>query len=211
MLNIDNLVETLSKDAAVVQAAPHPFVLSLKWLAVAAAYLIVSLAISGVRPDLLQKFHQPWFIAEVALLSGIFITSAMSAAVLAFPDMHQMRRTALAPLWLAGLFLLVLLNAWSADEPPAPMPMHGFECTLSILLLSLLPVAGIFYAMRRFASTHQCWSGSIAVLFAFSIGALWLRLYEPTDSIIHVIEWHYLPLLGFSAAGLWLGKVLLKW
>ena len=211
MENIEQLVETLSKAAAAVKPAPHPFLLSLKWLAIAAVYLAMSLAISGVRADLLQKFHEPWFIAEIAVLFGIFIATALSAAVLSFPDLYQKRGTAFAPVWMFALFVLVMFFAWRADDPPAPLPMHSFECTFSIMLLSLLPTVAIFYAVRKFASTHYRSSGSVAVLFAFSIGALWLRLYEPNDSIIHVIEWHYLPMVGFGAAGLWLGKVLLKW
>jgi hypothetical protein len=65
--------------------------------------------------------------------------------------------------------------------------------------------------MRKFASTHHCWAGGIALLAAFSVGALWLRLYEQTDSIMHVIEWHYLPMIFIGLAGMWLGRRILKW
>lgn len=211
MDNIDNLIASLSKEPAALKPAPHPVLLSLKWLAAAFVYLAVALAVSGVRPDLLQQFHQPWFAAEFAALLGMLVTTALSAAVLAFPDMHQKRRLAFAPAWVFALFIVIMLFAWHADEPPAPLPMHSFECTLSILLLSLLPSVGIFYAMRQFASTHPRHSGIVAVLFAFSTGALWLRLYEPNDSIIHVIEWHYLPMIVVAGLGWWAGKKLLKW
>lgn len=211
MDNIDQLVQTLSRDVTAVKRAPHPFLLSLKWLALAAAYLAVSLAVSGVRADLPQKLHEPWFLAEIIVLFAIFLSTALSAAVLAFPDAYQKRGLAFIPVWLSGLFVLVMLKAWSIDNPPSPLPVHSFECTLSIIMMSFLPAIAIFHVMRKFASTHQRLSGSIAVLFAFSIGALWLRLYENTDSIIHLVEWHYLPLVAFSAAGVWLGKVLLKW
>jgi hypothetical protein len=150
-------------------------------------------------------------VLEVLVLAGIFISTALSTAILAFPDLHQQRRTAYAPVWVFALFVIVMIFALLADEPPAPLPMHSFECTLSIFLFSLLPSVAIFYAMRKLASTHPQLSGAVAVLFAFSTGALWLRLHEQTDSVIHVIEWHYLPMLGISLAGLWLGKCLLKW
>ncbi len=211
MGNIEQLVEELSKDAAAVKPAPHPLLLSLKWLAFATAYLAISLAISGMRVDMAHALQDPWFIAEIAVLCGLIITTALSAAMLAFPDLHQQRRTAFAPVWMFALFLLVMFFAWRVDAPPAPLPMHDFKCTLNILLLSLLPSAGIFYAMRSLASTHPRLSGIVAVLFAFSTGALWLRLYEPNDSIIHVIEWHYLPMIAVGLLGLWLGKKLLRW
>jgi hypothetical protein len=65
--------------------------------------------------------------------------------------------------------------------------------------------------MRKYASTHYRLAGSVALLFSFSVGALWLRLHEMTDSIVHVIEWHYLPMLVIGIVGLWLGQRLLKW
>ncbi|HTY98673.1 MAG TPA: NrsF family protein, partial [Rhodocyclaceae bacterium] len=61
------------------------------------------------------------------------------------------------------------------------------------------------------ASTHGRWAGSIAVLAAFSVGALWLRLHEVNDSIAHVVIWHYLPMLAAGSLGFGLGKRLLKW
>lgn len=211
MENLDELITKLAQDAPKVKPAPHPFVLSLEWMAVAVVYLGVSLMISGLRPDLMLKLQEPWFAAEIAALAGIFVATSISAALLSYPDMHQMRKGALAPLFMFALFVLVIFFAWRADSPPAPLPVHSFQCTLSITLLSLIPAAWIFYVMRKFASTHQHWAGSIALLFAFSIGALWLRLYEINDSIMHVIQWHYLTMIAFGIVGLWLGKVMLKW
>ena len=211
MGNIDELITRLAQDAATVKHAPHPFMLCMQWMAVAAIYLGVALLISGTRHDLLPVLQQPWLAAEFAALFGIFISTSLSAALLSYPDLHQMRRIALAPIVAFALFVLVIFFAWRADSPPAPLPVHSVECTMSILLLSILPAAWTLYVMRKFASTHYQWAGSTALLFAFSIGAIWLRLYELNDSIIHIIEWHYLPMIGFGIFGMWLGKTVLKW
>lgn len=211
MGNIEELIAKLAQDTAAVKPAPHPYMLSLKWVGAAAAYLAVSLAISGLRPGLAEKFQEPWFAAEIAALLGIFIATSVSAALLAFPDLHQKRGAAFAPVLAFALFLLVIFFAWNADSPPAPLPMHSIECTLSITLISMLPAVWTFHAMRQYASTHYRLAGGIALLSAFSVGALWLRLHEVNDSVIHLIQWHYLPMLVFGLIGLWLGRVLLKW
>jgi len=211
MGNIDDLIDKLARDTAVVKPAPHPYLLSLQWMGVAAAYLILALVFSGLRPDLMLNLQQPWFVTEIAALVCIFIATSLSAALLAFPDLHQKRSAAFAPALAFVLFLLVMFCAWNADSPPAPLPVHSFECTISITLVALLPAAWTLYVMRKYASTHCRWAGSIALLFAFSVGALWLRLYEINDSILHVVEWHYLPMIVFGLAGLWLGKTVLKW
>ena len=75
----------------------------------------------------------------------------------------------------------------------------------------LLPALWMFFLMRNFASTHPYSAGSIALLSAFSMGALSLRLTESTDSIMHVVQWHYLPMVVAGVLGLWLGKKFLKW
>ena len=211
MENIEEFIDKLAQDAAAVKPAPHPFMLSLKWVAAAAAYLAVSLAVSGLRPDLMGKFDDPWFAAEIAILVCIFVATSLSAALLSFPDLHQMRRLAFAPVAAFVLFLPVMIFAWLAENPPAPLPEHSFECTASITLMALLPAVWTFYVMRKFASTHYHWAGSIALLSAFSIGALWLRLHEVNDSIPHLVQWHYLPMIACFVAGLWLGKRILKW
>ena len=211
MENIEELIVKLALNLEAVQPAPHPFILSLKWMGWAAAYLILSLAFSGLRPDLGLKLHEPWFIAEIAALVGIFVAISLSAALLSFPDMHQMRRLAFVPLFAFVLFVLVIFLAWQADSPPSPLPIHSFECTIGITLFSLFPAGCTFYAMRKFASTHYHWAGCIALLSAFSVGALWLRLHEVNDSITHVIQWHYLPMMVSGMVGLWLGKKILNW
>ena len=211
MENIDALIDTLTKDMQAVKPAPHPFRVSLTWLAIAAIYLALVFAIFGFRQDILAQFHRQWFVAELAALMGILITTSLSAALLSFPDLHQIRRLAFAPLAAFVLLLLVMLFAWLTDNPPAPLPVHSIECTISILLFSLLPAIWTLRVMRQFASTHAPWAGSVALLFAFSVGALWLRVYEVNDSIVHVIEWHYLPMFCIGLAGLWLGKKILKW
>jgi hypothetical protein len=211
MANIEELVASLARDAAPVKPAPHTLMLSLAWMALAAVYLVLSLWISGPRPDLMQKIHEPWFVAEMLVLALIVLATSLSAAVLAFPDLHQMRKAAVAPAGLFAVFIVIIFFAWCADAPPAPLPMHSFECTASITLFALLPAVWTFLSMRRFASTHSHWAGSVALLFAFSVGALWLRMYELNDSILHVIEWHYLPMLGIGLIGWWMGKRVLKW
>lgn len=211
MANIDDLIATLAKDAKPVKVAPHPYRLSMKLLAMAGMYLIVSILFSGFRLDMMMKLHQPLFIAELIVLLAIFVATSLSAALLSFPDLHQIRLMAFAPLLTFTMLVAVMVLAWQADYPASPLPVHSIECTLSITLCSLLPAAWTFFEMRKFASTHYHLAGSIAMLSAFSVGALWLRLHETTDSIAHVVEWHYLPMLAIGLLGWWLGGRWLKW
>ena len=211
MKDIEQLVAQLSSEASPIRPAPSPLQLSLRWAGAAFIYLLASLAVSGLRPDLAHALQNPWFTAELLLLLLILLGTLSSAALLAFPDLHQKRALAYTPPALFGLFILLLFFAWRADMPPAPFPVHSFECTIHITLISLLPAALAFLTLRNYASTHPRWAGSFALLAAFSVGALWLRSYEVNDSILHVVQWHYLPMIGVGTIGWMLGARLLKW
>lgn len=211
MENIDRLVESLARDPAVVRLARPPFRLAGVWLAGAGVYLVLALALTGLRPDEGAKLHEPWFLLEIVFLGGILLATSLSASLLTFPDLYQKRRIAFSPAILFLLFACIIAFSWHADNPPAPLPLHSYQCTLSIVLVALPPAAWIFYGMRHAASTHCRLAGSTALLYAFSVGALWLRLHEQNDSVLHVLQWHYFPMAVTGALGLWLGKVMLKW
>lgn len=211
MKDIESLIGQLAQEGGAVKSAPHPFALSLQWIGLALIYLLVLLLVKGVRNELVVALQHPWFAIEVALLVALLAATSVSAALLSFPDMFQMRHVVWIPLALFGVFGFALFMAWRADMPPAPFPVHSIECTLAIIVASILPGVWMLYFMRKLASTHYQWAGSIGLLHAFSIGALWLRLQENNDSILHVLQWHYLPMIGFGLLGLWLGKLMLKW
>lgn len=209
--NLDRLIETLTDEALPAKPVGHPYKLSKQWGVAATVYLLLILLVTGLRPDIAEKWQDPWWIAELLALLAVFVSASLSAALLAWPDLHQKRALVFLPIWTLTFFALAIYFAWQADSPPAPLPPHTFECTLSIALVTFLPAAWTFYGMRQFASTHYRAAGSIALLSAVSLGALWLRLYELNDSIVHVILWHYLPMLGIGVIGVWIGRRLLKW
>lgn len=211
MASTEDIIGMLAQDAAPVGRAAHPFRLFLKWMGGAAVYIGLSLVYSGLRPDLMLKFHSSLFLVELGLLACIVATASLSAALLAFPDVYQKRKLAFVPVLMLALFVLVIFLSWRADTPSAPPPVHSVQCLMFIASLSLLPALWMYYSMRKFASTHYYLAGSIVLLSAFSIGALSLRLSEQTDSIVHVMQWHYLPMIGVAFVGMWLGKILLKW
>ena len=211
MANTEELIAALAQDTTVVTRGQHPYVLCAKWLAVSAVYLGLTLVYSGLRADLLLKLNTPLYLAEIFALAGIVAAGCLSTALLAYPDLHQKRKLAYAPILVLAAFITLILLSWRADSPPAPLPVHNVECLLCIAAYTLLPAAWMFYALRKYASTHYYLAGGIALITAFSLGALSLRLSEQTDSIIHIIQWHYLPMTGAALIGLWLGKILLKW
>lgn len=210
-MTIEQLIDNLADEMRPVRAAPAPVWVFLRWCILTVAYISLMVTFMGMRPDLMQKIHTPLFAAELEVLGGIIASSLLAGALLAFPDMYQKKWLTLLPGVMFLLFLYVLFMEYLADVPPAPLPRHNSECLRCISILALMPGAFILYHIRKFASTHYYMAGTIAILAAFAIGAMVLRLSEPTNSITHLLEWHYLPMIGAGIIGLVLGRLYLKW
>ncbi len=209
--NTENLIATLANTMEPVTRAAPPLVLFLKWFCCALIYLALLTFIWPPRPDIALKLHSPLYLAEVVALIMVMISSGLSATALSFPDLHQKRWLVFAPVIPILLFVTVLAIEWLADNPPAPAPVHSFECLQCIILLTILPAAGMLYMLRKQASIHYYLAGGIALIAASSVGCLTLRIAENTDCIYHLITWHYLPMIGFGIIGIWLGRKFLKW
>ena len=211
MRSTEDLIDSLASEAKPAPLPASPARLFMRWVTVSLIYAGMWLLHFGLRQDLMEKLHAPMFVTELALLAGVMISAGFSAALLSFPDVHQKARLALAPLLPLSLLIALLFLAWRGDQPPAPQPAHGIECLLCIALFAVLPAGWLLYCLRKQASTHAALAGSAALLAAASAGCLALRLSEQADSALHLIAWHYLPLLGFALLGGWIGAKCFRW
>jgi hypothetical protein len=209
--NIDTLIGKLSAHAKPVAPMMHPYRTATQWLIAIAAYVLLVLCHYNVWPGLGARLSQPLFLAEIVTLIVLIATATISAALYTVPDMMQKERLVQLPLIIFAGFAALMAYAFWQETPGTPHPVNEMICTICISGFALLPAFFLFTAMRSGATTHPTRAGALAVLAAFSIGALLVRLEEQTNSIIHVIVWHYAPMLALCALGLWLGKKLFRW
>lgn len=207
--NTEQFIEALSKE---IKPSKTTKVLPifLRWLSVCVVYIVVMLYIFGLRSDLSLKFSEPLFVAEITILALMVVAMAVGATILSFPDMLQKKWILLFTPISVVAFIITLFLAYLGSTSEVS-PLHGIECLLCISMFSLLPAVWLFILLKKQASTHQQLLGSVAMLAATSLGALSLRLSEKTDSVTHLLLWHYLPMIGFALLGAWLGKKFLKW
>lgn len=211
-MEIEQLIDKLSNEATPMRPMGSPWALAAKWLLGFALYIVaLLLTLETPRDDILLQLAEPLFALEVAALVVMVIACALSAAILSFPDLYQAKRIAYLPIAAFILFAGVVVTAFIAEGSAMEMHPEEFLCTAFITLYSLPPAVWLFYSIRKFASTHFALAGSVAVLTSFSIGALVQRIVEMTDSIAHVLTYHYLPMFAVALIGLLLGRKLLRW
>jgi hypothetical protein len=211
-MDTEQLITQLSSDDAPTRPVTNPWLLATKWLVGFAVYMALILTVlMGPRADILFQLQQPLFALEIASLIAMIASCAVSAALLAFPDMYQAPRIARLPIACFVLFALVVGYAFIVQGAPMDFNLEECGCTALLTAFALPPGIYLFYSIRTFASTHAALAGSVAVVAAFGIGALAERLIERTDSVAHVVSYHYLPIFGFALLGVILGRKLLRW
>jgi len=213
MKDIDKLIADLSADPKPVRPAPRPLFLFATWFLASCLYVLFLLMVAcHPRPDLAQKLMQPLFASEISALVVLIAMTSLSATCLSYPDLYQHKRAVFyLPVLAFIIFAVLIFVEWLRDTPPSPPPIHHMECLLSILVMSLPPAFWMLMRLRHMASVEPARACYTALLASFSVGALALRLSEPTDSMNHLIGWHYLPMIGVVFLGVICGRKLLKW
>lgn len=210
-MNTDKLIENLSGDLQPVVVTPCPYKIFTKSIGLALLYIILVLAIVGVRDDIVVNLASPLFMAEIFVLAVTISSGLLAAFFLSFPDICQKKSVLFYPVISFLLFVAIMTVGYINDVSVNVVAEKNIVCTLDIVMFSFIPAIMIFRTIRKQASTYCCTAGFITLLTASSIGAIILRFSEKIDSITHIIDWHYLPLVGFGMVGMLLGKKILKW
>jgi hypothetical protein len=214
-MNTNDLIASLSAEVKPQQRLEKPAYWCARLLAVCALYAIATQLCLGLRSDFSMQLSRPFFVAEIALLFVLLLTSVLAAVLSMYPDGYQKPKFLKLPyLAFAAVFGLVAFQLLMPHDTRMAGPeagTHGIECALCISAVALIPSALIFAILRKGASVRPFQAGAFAVLAASAIGGFTIRLAEANDSIEHLVQWHYIPTFLFATLGALIGKWLLKW
>lgn len=210
-MDTDQLIAQLSSEAPSKKPMESPVRQAAKWLLGLLCYSALLFVLIEPRPDLAQKLRSLPFLIELLLLLGIMASSTLSAATLAFPDRYQQPTQARLPGIFFTLFMLFMLAQCLTAPAISTLTVAECMCTLFITIYGFLPTVWLFFMMRDATSTQPAFAGSVVVLSAFSLEALLLRISEPNDGLMHMMLYHYLPMLVAAYIGVLLGRKLLRW
>lgn len=215
MTDTKALIARLTREAHKVTPIKAPSYLAACLIGILFTYGVAIQFFMGVRPDLAMQLSRPYFLFEILLLSVLLVTSIVASVLAMTPDSYQKTKLLILPYGVFLLLaLLIVIQLFLPQDARMVIPRtgtHTIECALCIAVVALIPSAVIFALLRNGASVRQYQLGSFALLAASSVGCLTLRLAEPTDSMQHLLLWHYVPTLLFSALGACIGKWLLRW
>ena len=193
-MKTSELIDSLARDLGPVSPLPRPARLTAQLLGILLPPTIVMMPLLGMRHDIDARAMQPWPLAVSVLL---LLTCGMAATVLVSmlrPGDH----TVWLGVWIGLTAWVVVLGAisartpWMGEETWGKWLAEGLYCTLRTILVSLTPIAGGLWLLRRGAVTRPGAAGAILGFAGVTLGALALHWTCDLDEPSHLMVWHYL-------------------
>lgn len=206
-MKTSDLISKLSADVPPIKRLPRPGARFIRWFAAMVFCFAVSLALKGVREDLLERLREPLFFASLLTVLAASLVSALAAFLLSVPG-EERRWTRFVPLialWLWGVVILL-----QAITGASLMGGIGWGCARDVILLGALPGALLFWMVRSAAPLKLDWTGAFVMLTLGALGAFGAQLGCHDDALFHVLVWHFLPVIGVGIIGIFIGRRFLR-
>lgn len=213
-MKTEELLKQLTEEGA-KKPLMNPMLQSALWFSGMLIYLSILIAFSGLRPDFLRKIEGFDYISEIILLLAMAGSATIAAFYLSRPDSEQKP-------WIKYLPFSFIVPLLFVTYHQSPLPLDWqtistsllsdrLDCPSQIFLFSSLPAALLFIFVKKGATIHTHWAGTMVVLSTASFGYLFMRIIEANDNIAHLLIWHVIPLTLMCMLGMVIGHIYLKW
>ena len=211
-MRTSDLIVALSAEAVRVPRVASVGMRFVRWLLVSAPIVAVFVWAGGVRRDLTERLADPGYTLGLIAIVALSLAAACLALVMSMPDDRRSRASVLWPVALAaawGSALLLRLDDATGVVHALATDTGHFVCAVQIVLVALVPAAGLLRGAGAGASTQPAWTGMCAVLAAGAVAASGTALVCPIDAAAHQILWHFLPVISLAALGAVTGRIWL--
>jgi len=210
-MKTDDLIAALSADVT-----PPPGIGARLARALPAASLVSLVALLGfwhMRPDLVQALASPALLKTVMplILAGIALWLAQG---IARPEARNRARWAVTLVVIGGALAMLVQGLMVGGFGGLLMALDTpnlITCFVSIPILSSLPLAATFWALKAGAPANPRLAGMAAGLLAGGIGAAVYSLHCPEDSVLFFLPAYGMNILIMVALGAALGPRQLRW
>jgi len=214
-MKTDDLIQKLSSDTKPIHKLGTPFIRFLKWLAAALLCVGVGVALMGLREDFMSKLAEPIYLIESIFILLLMLSSGLAAFILSIPNANASAWTKwlpCVPLFLWAGFLVYELSFVYVNQGFSGFVMeYGIGCTRDVLVLAVVPGALLFFMVQKAAPTSLAWVGALILLSVAALGSMGVQFICSNSQPLHIFIWHFLPVILVGAAGIYLGKKILKW
>lgn len=176
---------------------------NLRWLLVLElAFVVVGVALLHLR-EKLSGGYAAWELPLLALIAYLAARAALQSLTPGRPVSRVLVGgvTGSLALWMLASFGVMGAHVVGGRWNPSDAGTGGLQCSLKMTVVAVIFALGLWIVMRRGASTRPGQSAYWGALAAFALAAFWQRIACPSDSSVHLVVYHLLPIVPLVALG----------
>ncbi len=211
-MKTDDLIALMTQDAPVGLRYGRALAIALvAGVAVSGVLLVITV---GLRHNMASVFETARVLFKIVVTIALAVLAARLAMRIGRPG-EALRLPAL----LLGLPALLVGAAVAAELAVLPQATwkanmvggNALFCLFFIPVLSLAPLAGLFWALKQGAPENPTAAGAAAGLAAGAIAAAIYAWHCPDDSPLFLAAWYTIAIGVVTGAGALLGRRWLRW
>ncbi len=162
-----------------------------------------------LRPDIHAYLQQVYTVGAFLLFAGSVFCFNVGAFVSGIPG----RKKIGIRLSAAGMgFCILICLGYAIQASGSTLSLdYGIACSRLVLMIATLPLFVLVVVLKRLAPTIPRLTGVLVFSGTGIIGTLGLAFLCPSPSGLHILVWHFGPVLGLSVLGVIFGKRLFRW
>lgn len=207
----EKLIESLVADHQARKPIPSRSLTFFKWALIVILCLAVGISGLGLREDWRILFSQWSLLLQNLFILFSFFFSAWLVLGLGRPGIELKRKSFIfLSLFILCWSVLLILIGVSEGYSLAQFRRFSPSCIRDILIIGVIPGMALFFLLRSGVYTQRFLSGVLGIGAALGVGAWGVQFTCHNDDPIHILLWHFLPLLVLASLGLWVGKKFLS-
>jgi hypothetical protein len=192
------LIEKLSDELKPVRNLPRASFYFATFCLVGFATVVASVGLHGLGQPLKNYIDDDWFFVEMAIvIVGIGLAGRTAIAMATPGDIRP--KSLKLNLWLGITILTLLLFhiGWmgATGQTIDLEQANGIRCVLGTMLFSIPPFILLTHILRSGYVVQRQLATKILVFASLLIGTIGVRFCCVTSAPLHVLLWHYLPVV----------------
>jgi hypothetical protein len=200
-MNTDDLIEKLANEPRNTEDF-SPKKSFLIWLLICAFCLLAGISSLGLREDWMLLIDSPLLLLQNLMILLGFVSLGYISLMLSVPGNINTKKAKLfisIPI-VVWLLCLLLIFANSNYDPTTALKI-GFGCVSDIIIIGVLPGAALFFFLAKGMVLSKWITGLVASVSVLMLGAWAVQYTCHNDSAVHILLWHFLPMLIGSLIG----------
>lgn len=211
-MKTDDLIALMTQDAAVGMRYGRALTIAIGAGIIFSTLLLISTV--GLRHNMASVFETTRALFKVTVTLVLAVVAVPLAMRIGRPGEKTRLSSlllALPALMVAAAVILELFalptDAWRSNL----IGRNALFCLFIVPVLSLVPFAGLFWALKKGAPRSPTAAGAAAGLAASAIAVAIYAWHCPDDSPLFLATWYTIAIAGVTIGGALLGRHWLRW